>query len=237
MFTELWKGTLSRLAITSHIGKLFHSTFPLISTDSSVHINLLPNYLLYKYLIGQLILDVSILNVPWLICLVRFMLIQKNKRVWTVVNKLNSINTQFQFFKIEVIAGELDFIVKHVNLNFYFVYCDWHLSAWIRLLIHFQFLKSILEFKTPYWTCVKIAKGGLNFYFSFSFCFSIFDLFSIFRTRVRVKWQRSCCHMTGHIRWHGHKSHGAKKDVEGSGRMMSYNVLNTCWPYSIHMAV
>ena len=43
--------------------------------------------------------------------------------------------------------------------------------------------------------------------------------------------------MTGHIRRHGHKSHGAKKDIEGSGRMMSYNVLNTCWPYGIHMAV
>ena len=26
----------------------------------------------------------------------------------------------------------------------------------------------------------------------------------------------------------GHKSHDAKKDVEGSGRMMSYNMLNTC---------
>jgi len=80
---------------------------------------------------------------------------------------------------------------------------------------------------------VKITEGGLNFYFSFSFLF----LFSIFRTRVRVKWQRSCCHMTGHIRWHGHKSHDTKKDVEGSGRMMLYNVLNTCWPYGIHMAV
>ena len=38
---------------------------------------------------------------------------------------------------------------------------------------------------------VKIAEGGLNFYFSvlfFSFIFFfIFDLFSIFRTRVRVK--------------------------------------------------
>ena len=30
---------------------------------------------------------------------------------------------------------------------------------------------------------------------------------------------------------------GAKKNVEGSGRMMSYNVLNICWPYGIHMAI
>ena len=43
--------------------------------------------------------------------------------------------------------------------------------------------------------------------------------------------------MTGHIRWHGHKSHDAKKDVEGSGRMISYHMLNTYWPYGIHMAV
>ena len=35
----------------------------------------------------------------------------------------------------------------------------------------------------------------------------------------------------------GHKSHDTKKDVEGSGKMMSYNMLNTCWPYGIHMAV
>ena len=34
--------------------------------------------------------------------------------------------------------------------------------------------------------------------------------------------------MTGHIRGQGHKSHDAKKNVEGSGRMMSYNMLNTC---------
>ena len=43
--------------------------------------------------------------------------------------------------------------------------------------------------------------------------------------------------MTGHIRGHGHKSHDIKKDIEGSERMISYNMLNTCWPYGIHMAV
>ena len=36
-----------------------------------------------------------------------------------------------------------------------------------------------------------------HFYFIFSF---IFDLFSIFRTRVRVKGTRSRCHTAGHIR-------------------------------------
>jgi len=38
---------------------------------------------------------------------------------------------------------------------------------------------------------VRIAEGGLNFYF---ILFFIFDLFSIFRTRVRVRVTRSRCH-------------------------------------------
>ena len=43
-------------------------------------------------------------------------------------------------------------------------------------------------------TDVRIAEGGLNFYFSFLFLFYfifsfIFDLFSIFRTRVRLEGQ------------------------------------------------
>ena len=80
---------------------------------------------------------------------------------------------------------------------------------------------------------VKIAKGGLNFYFSFSFYFYfifIFDLFSILELGLGLEWQRSRCHTAGHIRWHGHKSHDIWKDVEGSERMMLYNVWNTCWP-------
>ncbi|KAJ3573542.1 hypothetical protein NP233_g2362 [Leucocoprinus birnbaumii] len=75
---ELREGAPTGFAMTGHIA----------------HVNLLDEYLPYKYLIGQLILD-------------------KNKKVRTVVNKLNSIDTQFRFFKMEVIAGEQDYIVEH----------------------------------------------------------------------------------------------------------------------------
>ena len=40
---------------------------------------------------------------------------QKNKRLRTVVNKLNSIDTQFRFFKMELLAGEPNYIVEHVG--------------------------------------------------------------------------------------------------------------------------
>ena len=113
------------------------------------------------------------------------------------------------------ITRELD---KEPSLHCSFIYINY---MWSMLQ---QYLLALI---------VKITEGGLNFYFSFSFYFHfifIFNLFSIFRTRIRVKWWRSHCHMTGHIRWHSHKSYDARKDIKGSGRMMSYNVLNTCWP-------
>ena len=40
---------------------------------------------------------------------------QKNKKIKTVVNKLDSIDTTFRFFKMELIAGEPDYIVEHVS--------------------------------------------------------------------------------------------------------------------------
>jgi len=73
----------------------------------------------------------------------------------------------------------------------------------------------------------RMKESGLNiFLFSFQFIF----LYSIFRTRVRVGVTRSCCHTAGHIRWYGHKSHDIWKEIEGSERMTSYNMWNTCWP-------
>ena len=40
---------------------------------------------------------------------------QKNKKVRTVVNKLNMIDNQFRFFKMELLAGEPDYVVEHVS--------------------------------------------------------------------------------------------------------------------------
>jgi hypothetical protein len=40
--------------------------------------------------------------------------VQKNKGVRTVVNKLNSIDAKFRFFKMELIAGEPNYVVEHV---------------------------------------------------------------------------------------------------------------------------
>ena len=83
----------------------------------------------------------------------------------------------------------------------------------------------------PVNSSVKNKESGLNIFpIFFSYFYFIFDLFfySIFRTRVRVRVTRSRCHTVGHIRWHSHKSHDAWKDVEGSKRIMSYNVWYTC---------
>ncbi|KAF9650538.1 hypothetical protein BDM02DRAFT_3154834 [Thelephora ganbajun] len=75
---ELLNGAPSGFAATGHIA----------------HLNLNDEYLPYKYIIGQVILD-------------------KNKGVKTVVNKLNSIDTKFRFFKMELLAGEPNYVVEH----------------------------------------------------------------------------------------------------------------------------
>ena len=73
-----------------------------------------------------------------------------------------------------------------------------------------------------------------NFYFPFHFIYLSFS-FLIYFLFLELGLGFSDKDHT--VTWHGHKSHDAQKDVEGSGRMMSYNMLNTYWPYGIHMAV
>ncbi|KAJ7109931.1 Met-10+ like-protein-domain-containing protein [Mycena epipterygia] len=63
-------------------------------TGHIAHVNLKAEYLPYKHLIGQILLD-------------------KNAQVRTVVNKLDSIDTQFRFFKMELLAGDPDYVVEH----------------------------------------------------------------------------------------------------------------------------
>ncbi|PWZ02713.1 hypothetical protein BCV70DRAFT_196961 [Testicularia cyperi] len=58
------------------------------------HLNLLEIYLPYRFLVGAIILD-------------------KNKTALrTVVNKLDTIDTEFRFFKMELLAGEPDFVAR-----------------------------------------------------------------------------------------------------------------------------
>lgn len=58
--------------------------------------NLKDEYLPFKGLIGQVILD-------------------KNPNLKTVVNKTDSIDTTFRFFKMEVLAGEDNMIAEVVS--------------------------------------------------------------------------------------------------------------------------
>ena len=41
--------------------------------------------------------------------------VQKNGGVKTVVNKLDSIDTKFRFFQMELLAGEPNYVVEHVS--------------------------------------------------------------------------------------------------------------------------
>ena len=60
------------------------------------HLNLIQDYLPFRYLVGAVILE-------------------KNKgAIRTVVNKLDSIDTQFRFFKMELLAGDEDY-TAHVS--------------------------------------------------------------------------------------------------------------------------
>ncbi|KAJ3249392.1 tRNA(m(1)G37)methyltransferase [Chytriomyces hyalinus] len=77
------------------------SSFELIGHIA--HMNLRKEYLPFKNIVGEVILD-------------------KNHYVRTVVNKTDSIDHTFRFFKMEVIAGEDDFLaeLKESNCRFKF---------------------------------------------------------------------------------------------------------------------
>ena len=82
----------------------------------SAHLNLNDEYLPYKYIIGEVILDVCVyIRIQSLEGLMN--VVQKNKGIKTVVNKLNSIDTTFRFFKMELLAGEPNYVVEHVGFN------------------------------------------------------------------------------------------------------------------------
>lgn len=82
----------------------------------SAHLNLNDEYLPFKHVVGQVILDVcAYIRVQLAQSLTNA--VQKNKGVKTVVNKLNTIDTKFRFFKMELLAGEPNYVVEHVGFG------------------------------------------------------------------------------------------------------------------------
>lgn len=67
------------------------------------HFNLRDEYLKYKYVVGQLIMD-------------------KNPSIRTVVTKISKIDNVFRTYQMEVIAGKNDFSVEHKEGNCTFVF-------------------------------------------------------------------------------------------------------------------
>ena len=75
---------------------------------------------------------------------------------------------------------------------------------------------------------VKNERSGLKtfliFFTYFYFSFQFISFYSIFRTRVRVRVTRSCCHTAGH------KSHDTWKDdvIQGVKHMLTLRYTYGC---------
>ncbi|RPD82186.1 hypothetical protein L226DRAFT_564791 [Lentinus tigrinus ALCF2SS1-7] len=91
------------------------------------HMNLRPEYLPYKHIIGQVVLD-------------------KNPAVRTVVNKLDNIVDQFRVFKMELLAGEPDFVVTQSENDCKFTF-DFREVYWNSRL-HHEHERLIDQFKS-----------------------------------------------------------------------------------------
>jgi len=70
------------------------------------------------------------------------------------VNKLDNIDVQFRFFKMEVLAGEPDFVVDHVILCYLVklqtMLTPFLLAARVELSVCLRFLQSLLEFSAAH---------------------------------------------------------------------------------------
>ncbi|WWD04177.1 hypothetical protein V865_002243 [Kwoniella europaea PYCC6329] len=86
------------------------------STGHIAHMNLREEWLPYRYLIGQVILD-------------------KNPGLRTVVNKLDTIHAQYRYFDMEVIAGDQDYITTLNESNCTFTF-DFSRVYWNSRLHH-----------------------------------------------------------------------------------------------------
>nr|XP_019009294.1 uncharacterized protein I206_05942 [Kwoniella pini CBS 10737]OCF48075.1 hypothetical protein I206_05942 [Kwoniella pini CBS 10737] len=86
------------------------------STGHIAHMNLREEWLPFRHLIGQVILD-------------------KNPGLRTVVNKLDTIHAQYRYFDMEVIAGDKDYITTLNESNCTFTF-DFSLVYWNSRLHH-----------------------------------------------------------------------------------------------------
>lgn len=103
------------------------------------HLNIRDQYLPYKEMIGQVVLD-------------------KNPRIRTVVNKLDSIDTVFRTFEMEVLAGERDFMVEQSESNCRFRF-DFSKVYWNSRL-HTEHDRLISKFKKGEAVCDAFAGVG-----------------------------------------------------------------------------
>lgn len=103
------------------------------------HLNIRDQYLPYKEMIGQVVLD-------------------KNPRIRTVVNKLDAIDTVFRTFEMEVLAGEKDFMVEQSESNCRFRF-DFSTVYWNSRL-HTEHDRLISKFKKGEAVCDAFAGVG-----------------------------------------------------------------------------
>lgn len=103
------------------------------------HLNIRDQYLPYKSLIGQVVLD-------------------KNPRIRTVVNKLDAIDTVFRTFEMEVLAGEKDYLVEQSESNCRFRF-DFSKVYWNSRL-HTEHDRLIKKFKKGEAVCDVFAGVG-----------------------------------------------------------------------------
>ncbi|KAG0084138.1 tRNA(m(1)G37)methyltransferase [Podila epicladia] len=103
------------------------------------HMNLKDEYLPWKHLIGQVILD-------------------KNPNLKTVVNKTDSIDTTFRFFKMEVLAGEDNMIaeVRESGCRFKFDFAQVYWNS----RLHTEHDRLVKMFKATDAVCDVMAGVG-----------------------------------------------------------------------------
>lgn len=103
------------------------------------HLNIRDQYLPYKQMIGQVVLD-------------------KNPRIRTVVNKLDAIDTVFRTFAMEVLAGDEDFMVEQSESNCRFRF-DFSTVYWNSRL-HTEHERLIKKFQRGQAVCDVFAGVG-----------------------------------------------------------------------------